>query len=174
MGIVRIGEVNGRYLSTTAIVQGDVTLGVGCNVWHHAVIRGDVAAITLGERVNVQDAAIIHCRHTIPAEIGDDVVIGHRAVVHCRRVGPRCLIGIGAIVLDDCEIGADCVIAAGSVVPPGSIVPDGRVVMGVPGRDVRAIRPAERALAADIVVRYVELARRHLAGGFPAIAFPKT
>jgi carbonic anhydrase/acetyltransferase-like protein (isoleucine patch superfamily) len=154
-------------VSETAVVEGDVRLGAEASVWHHAVIRGDVAPIRVGERTSVQDGAILHCRSGVPLEIASDVVIGHRAVVHCRRVGSRTLIGIGALVLDDSELGADCIVAAGAVVPPGTIVPDGTVLMGMPARPARSIRPEERRYILDVVARYVELARRHAAGELP-------
>jgi carbonic anhydrase/acetyltransferase-like protein (isoleucine patch superfamily) len=92
--------------------------------------------------------------------------MGHRAVFHGKSVGPGTLIGIGAIVLDDCEIGRDCLVSAGAVLSPGTCVSDGKVVMGVPGKVVREVRPAERAMIAEIVAGYLELARRHAAGEF--------
>ncbi len=155
------------FIAATAYVGGDVVLGDGCSVWHHVAIRGDVSAIRLGRRVNVQDGAIIHTRSGVPLDIEDDVSIGHRAVVHCRRVGAGTLIGIGAIVLDDAEIGRDGLVAAGAVVTPGTIVPDGKVLMGIPARVVRDTTPAEREYAARVVRSYLELSRRHAAGEFP-------
>jgi carbonic anhydrase/acetyltransferase-like protein (isoleucine patch superfamily) len=166
MGFGAIQEIDGRFLSTSAMVQGEVSLGEGTNVWHHAVIRGDVAPITVGTRANIQDATVIHCRAGVPATIGDEVVMGHRVVFHGRSAGPRTLIGIGAIVLDDCRIGQECLIAAGTVLVPGTTVPDGMMVMGTPGKVIREATPAERALAAEIAARYFELARRHAAGEF--------
>jgi carbonic anhydrase/acetyltransferase-like protein (isoleucine patch superfamily) len=133
---------------------------------HHCVLRGDVAPIRLGRRVNVQDGAVLHCNHGVPLEIGDDVIISHHAVVHCRHVGSRSLIGIRATVLDDCEIGEDCVIAASALVPPRTVVPAGSVVMGIPGKVVREIRDIERAYIQRVVADYVELARRHARGEF--------
>jgi len=126
-----------------------VTLGDGANIWHHCVLRGDVAPIRVGRRVNLQDGALLHCKHDVTLEIDDDVAIAHYAVVHCKRVGSNTLIGTRATVLDDCEIGRDCIIAAGTVVAPRTIVPDGSVVMGCPeggagdparGTRVRAVR----------------------------------
>jgi len=126
----RVGR--GVYLAETAYVGGDVTIGDACTIMHHVVIRGDVAAIRIGNRVNVQDGAVIHTETGVPLDIGDDVVIGHRAVVHCRRVGRGALIGIGAIVLDQCDVGEGAIVAAGAVVPPGMVVPPGKMAMGVP------------------------------------------
>jgi len=158
------------FIAATAYVGGDVVLGEGCSVWHHVTIRGDVSSICLGRRVNVQDGAVIHTRRGVPLGIEDDVSIGHRAVVHCRRVGAGTLIGIGAVVLDDAEIGRDCLVAAGAVVTPGTIVPDGKVLMGVPARIVRDTTAAEREYAKRVVASYLELARRHAAGEFPNAA----
>ena len=144
------------FAARSAVIVGDVRIGADSSVWHHCVLRGDVAPIRIGERVNIQDGA-------------DEVVIGHRAVVHSKRVGRRSLIGIGAAVLDDSEIGEGCLIAAGAVVPPGTIIPPRSVVMGMPGKVVRAIRDEERAYIDRVVIGYVELARRHAAGEFPPI-----
>ena len=158
------------YLAPTAFVAGDVVLGDQCSVWHHVMIRGDVAAIRIGRRVNVQDAGIIHNETGVDMEIEDDVAIGHRAVVHCKRVGRASLIGIGSIVLDRAEIGEQCIVAAGAVVPPGMIVPDGKVVMGVPAKIVRETTDAERQYHREVVERYIALGRQHAAGMYPNAA----
>jgi carbonic anhydrase/acetyltransferase-like protein (isoleucine patch superfamily) len=159
----RLGEF---YAAESAVLVGEVRIGRDSSIWHHCVVRGDVAPIGLGERVNVQDGSVLHCRLGVPLEIGDEVVIGHQAVVHCRRVGPRSLIGIRATVLDDAEVGEDCLIAAGALLPPGTVVPDGSVVMGMPGKVVRPIREEERAYIRRVWSGYLELARRHAAGEF--------
>jgi carbonic anhydrase/acetyltransferase-like protein (isoleucine patch superfamily) len=155
------------YIAPTAYVGGDVILGPDCTVMHQVVIRGDVSRITLGARVNVQDAAVIHTKTGVPLEIGDDVSIGHRAVVHCRRVGPGTLVGIGAIVLDDAEVGAGCIIAAGAVLPPGTRIPDGKVVVGIPGRVARDVTDEDRRYLAFVTQRYLTLSREHAAGRYP-------
>ena len=160
----QVGQV---FLAESAVVQGDVTLGAGVNVWHQCVLRGDVAPIRLGERVNVQDGTVLHCRSGVPLELAADVAIGHQAVVHCKSVGRRTLIGIRAVVLDDCEIGENCLIAAGALVPPGTVVPNGSVVMGIPGKVVRKIRPAEEQYVERVIETYLELARAHADGRYP-------
>ena len=162
----RIKRIGSIYAAETAVIAGDVTLGEDGNVWHHCVIRGDVAPIRIGARVNVQDGSLLHCKHDVPLEIADEVALGHHAIVHGKRVGSRSLIGIRATVLDDCEIGEDCIIAAGALLPPGTLVPDGSVVMGVPGKVVREIRDEERRYVRFVVASYVELARRHADGAF--------
>src|SRR5687768_4059159 len=161
-----ISRIGSFYAARTAVICGDVQLGTDTNVWHHTVIRGDVAPIRVGDRVNIQDGSILHCKLNVALEIADEVAIGHHAVVHCTRVGSRTLIGTRATVLDDCEVGEDCLIAAGALLPPGMIVPDGSVVMGIPGKIVRPIRDQERAYIRRVIDGYVVLAQRHVAGEF--------
>ena len=163
----RILDVGGRYVAATAIIQGDVEIGAGANIWHHVSIRGDVAPIRIGARVNIQDGCMLHCEHGVMMEIGDAVILGHHAVAHCRRIGPRTLVGTGSVVLDGVEIGEGCLIAAGSVVSPGTRVPDGSVALGTPAKVAREVRPIEREYMDDVVRRYVALAQRHVAGEFP-------
>lgn len=157
------------YLAPTAYVGGDVVLGNGCTVMHCVVIRGDIAPIRLGDHVNVQDGAVLHTPHGTPLEVGNNVGIGHRAVVHCRRIGERSLVGIGAILLDNCEVGSRCLIAAGSVVPPETIIPDDCVVMGVPGRVVRRTSESDLKIIDHVVSSYSSLGRAHAQGQFPNI-----
>lgn len=157
----RIRRVGTIFIADSAVVAGDVTFGRDCNVWHHCVIRGDVAPIRIGDRVNIQDGSLLHCKGDVPLMIADDVALGHLAIVHCTSVGTRTLIGTRATVLDDCEIGEDCLIAAGALVPPGTIVPDGKVVMGMPGKIVRDIRDEERTYIRYVIETYQRLAREH-------------
>jgi carbonic anhydrase/acetyltransferase-like protein (isoleucine patch superfamily) len=155
------------FIASTAYVGGEVTIGDECTIMHHVTIRGDVSAITIGRRVNVQDGTVIHTLTGVPLDIEDEVVIGHRAVVHCRRVGPRCLIGIGAIVLDDCEVGAGSVVAAGAVLTPGTIVPPGKLVVGIPGKVARDVTDREREYVAYALENYARLNRAHADGLYP-------
>lgn len=164
--IVRKG---GAYVADTARVVGDVTLGKDVSVWYGAVIRGDVAPITVGAGTNVQDGAILHCDTGRPLRIGANVTIGHAAVVHCEEIGDGSLIGIAARVLAGARVGKGCLVAAGAVVPPGLVVPDGMVVMGLPGRIVRAVSTKERAYLAEVPPGYAALAKRH-ADGLPGVA----
>ena len=160
------------YLAPTAYVGGDVTLGAQCTIMHHAVIRGDMSPIRIGARVNLQDGVIVHTDEGVPIDIEDDVGVGHRAVVHCRRVGARTLIGIGAILLDESEIGSRCIIAAGALVAPRTLIPDGSVVMGVPGRVVRQVTERDLAAIDHVVHSYLEIGPRHAAGWYPNQAHP--
>jgi len=157
------------YIAPTSYVGGDVVIGDQSTVMHHVMIRGDIAPIRIGARVNVQDGVIIHTPRGTPLDIADDVGIGHRAIIHCRRIGPRTLIGMGAILLDDCEIGSRCIIAAGTVLTPKTLVPDGSVVMGMPGRVVRKVTDRDLQSIDHVVQSYLELGRLHAAGQFPNI-----
>lgn len=167
-GIIHPTLGRGVYIAPTAYVGGDVTLGDECTIMHHVVIRGDVSAIRIGLRVNVQDGSVVHTKGGTPLDIADDVAIGHLACVHCRRVGPRSLIGIHSCVLDDAEIGADCIVAAAALVPPGMIVPDGKVVAGLPARIVRDVTDDDRRYIRYVVENYRKLGREHAAGRYPS------
>ncbi|HET6252334.1 MAG TPA: gamma carbonic anhydrase family protein [Tepidisphaeraceae bacterium] len=156
-------KTTGNYfVANNATIMGDVTIGELASFWFNAVVRGDVAPITIGRRVNVQDGACIHCDAGIPNTIEDDVTIGHRAVVHGTFVGRGSLIGIGAILLGRSRVGKECLIGAGPVVPPGMEVPDGSVVMGVPGRITRPVSEKNLQYMRWLPGHYVELAEKCL------------
>jgi len=152
------------YFAHNATVVGDVTVGQHASFWFNAVVRGDVAPVTIGRRVNVQDGARIHCDTGIANVIEDDVTIGHGAIVHGAFVGAGSLIGMGATLLGRTKIGRECLVAAGAVVPPGLEVPDGMVVMGVPGKIVRPVKEEELSYMRWLVPHYVELAEKYAAG----------
>lgn len=160
------------YIAPTSYVGGDVVIGDQSTVMHHVMIRGDIAPIRIGARVNVQDGTIVHTPQGTPLDIADDVGIGHRAIVHCRCIGSRSLIGMGAILLDHCEIGSRCIIAAGTVLSPKTIVPDGSVVMGIPGKIVREVTDRDLKTIDHVIQSYLELGRLHAAGRFPNILGP--
>jgi carbonic anhydrase/acetyltransferase-like protein (isoleucine patch superfamily) len=152
------------WIAPTAVVLGDVHLCPGVNIWYSAVVRGDVAPITLGESVNLQDGVIVHCVYDVPQVIDDRVVVGHAVVIHGRRIRRDTLVGIGAIVLSGCDVGEECVIAAGAVVPPNSIIPARSMVVGVPGKVVRGVTDEEVERTRSICRRYRELAERYASG----------
>ncbi|HEY7116485.1 MAG TPA: gamma carbonic anhydrase family protein [Tepidisphaeraceae bacterium] len=153
----------GNYFRAhNATIVGDVTIGELASFWFNAVVRGDVAAVTIGRRTNVQDCAVVHCDSGVPNHIGDDVVIGHGAIVHGARVGDRCVIGMGATLLSQTSLGNDVFVAAGAVVPPGLVVPDGMMVMGVPGKIVRPVKDKEHEYMRWLVPHYVELAEQYV------------
>src|SRR4029077_14631290 len=133
------------FIAPTAVLIGDVTVEAGASVWFGAVIRGDVAPIRIGARSNVQDNCVLHADVGIPCKIGADCTLGHGAVVHGATIGEHTLIGMRATVLNSAEVGAECILAAGTVVPEGKRIESGQLVMGLPGKVVRAITAARRA-----------------------------
>ncbi len=162
-------KLPGNYVvAPTSIIVGDVQIGELCSFWFGAIVRGDVAPIILGKRVNVQDNAVIHCDSGAPNVIEDDVTIGHGAIVHGAHIGRGTLIGMGAKVLGQTRIGAECLIAAGAVVSPGTIVPDGMVVIGVPGKIVRPVKEEELKYMQWLTGHYVDLAEKYVKEGFVA------
>jgi carbonic anhydrase/acetyltransferase-like protein (isoleucine patch superfamily) len=148
-------------------VVGDVTLGPRASVWYGAVLRGDMAAIIVGEASNLQDGTIVHVDEGKPARIGARVGVGHRAILHACTVADDCLIGMGSILLNDVVIGAGSVVAAGAVVREGMVVPPGSLVMGVPARVARPVDDRLRARIRGTWEHYVSEAARHRAGVFP-------
>jgi carbonic anhydrase/acetyltransferase-like protein (isoleucine patch superfamily) len=152
------------FIASNATLVGDVAIGEFSSFWFNAVVRGDVAAVKIGRRTNVQDCAVVHCDTDVPNEIGDDVTIGHGAIVHGMSVGNGSLIGMGSTLLSRSKIGNECLIAAGAVVPPDLVVPDRMVVMGVPGKIVRAIKEDELKYMRWLTEHYVELAQKYVAG----------
>ena len=155
------------FIHPLAVVLGDVTLGERVSVWPTAVIRGDTASITIGAESNVQDGTVIHVDHGVPTTIGARVGIGHRAIVHGATVGDDSLIGMGAILLNRVEVGSGSIVGAGALCPEGMRIPPGSLVLGVPGRVVRQVTPAERERIAATVRSYLELQERHRRGGVP-------
>ena len=130
------------WLAETATVIGDVIMGYQCSVWYNAVIRGDVNSIRIGDRVNIQDNAVIHCTYEQAATvIGNDVSIGHAALVHGCTIEDKVLIGMGSIVMDHCVVKSGSIIAAGAVLLEGTIVESGCVYAGVPAKKVKEISP---------------------------------
>lgn len=130
------------FVAPNATIVGDVVMGSSCSIWFNAVIRGDVNAIRIGERVNIQDNAVIHCTYEKNATvIGNNVSIGHSAIVHGCTIEDNVLIGMGAIVMDRAVVGSYSIIAAGAVVLEGTIIPPGSVYAGVPAKKVKDVSP---------------------------------
>jgi carbonic anhydrase/acetyltransferase-like protein (isoleucine patch superfamily) len=128
------------WFAETATVIGNVTMGNDCTVWYNAVIRGDVHYIKLGNKVNVQDGACIHCTYEkYPTVIGNNVSIGHHAIVHGCTIEDNVLIGMGAIVMDNCVIEKNSIVAAGAIVSEGTRVPSGTIYAGVPARLLKEV-----------------------------------
>lgn len=157
------------FIAPGAVVLGDVTLGPQASVWYGCVLRGDMAPIVVGPATNVQDGAIVHVDAGRPAWIGARVGIGHRAVIHGCEIEDECLIGMGSILLNRVRIGTGSVVAAGAVMTEGTVVPPGSLVMGVPGKVVRAVDATLRERIAHTWRHYVSEAARHRAGAYPVV-----
>ncbi|UNY99236.1 gamma carbonic anhydrase family protein [Zhouia spongiae] len=145
-----IKKINGKepqmgtncYIAENAVVAGDVVMGNDCSIWFNAVIRGDVHYIKMGNKVNVQDGAVIHCTYQKhPTDIGNNVSIGHNAIVHGCTIHDNVLIGMGSIVMDNCIVESNSIIAAGAVVTQNTIVESGSIYAGVPARKVKEVSP---------------------------------
>ena len=143
-----IRSVNGKtpiipndcFIAENATIVGEVTLGKQCSVWFNAVIRGDVHFIKIGNKVNIQDGAVIHATYkTSPTTIGNNVSIGHNAIVHGCTIKDNVLIGMGSIVMDDCLIESNSIIAAGAVVTKNTHVESGSIYAGVPAKKVKDV-----------------------------------
>jgi carbonic anhydrase/acetyltransferase-like protein (isoleucine patch superfamily) len=130
------------FVAPNATIVGDVTMGSDCSIWFNAVIRGDVNKIRMGNKVNIQDGACIHCTFEKTETIlGNSVSVGHNAIVHGCVIEDNVLIGMGAIVMDNAHIGTGSIIAAGAVVLEGTIVPPGSIFAGVPAKKVKEVSP---------------------------------
>jgi carbonic anhydrase/acetyltransferase-like protein (isoleucine patch superfamily) len=150
---------SGCYLAENAVITGDVVMGERCSVWFGVVIRGDVNTIRMGDKVNIQDGAVVHCSYMKAATvIGNNVSVGHRAIVHGCTIGDNVLIGMGAIVMDHAVIGSNSIIAAGAVVTEKTVVEPGSLYAGVPARKIKDLdaRHTEELIAriADNYVMY--------------------
>ncbi len=158
---------NDAFIAPGAVLVGDVVVESGASVWYGCVLRGDVARITLGPRVNLQDGCIVHADYGLPQVIEEGVVVGHAAVLHGKRIGRDTLVGIGARLLAGSEIGEECVIAAGCVVTEHRGIPPRSVVMGIPGKVIREVTAEELERTRRINAHYLELARQYASGAFP-------
>jgi len=128
------------YIVESALVIGDVTIGAESSIWFNAVIRGDVNYIKIGKRTNIQDGCVLHvAREKYPLIIGDEVTVGHNATLHACTIESRCLIGMGATVMDGSNIGENCIIGAGSLVTPNTVIEPGNMVMGSPAKVKRIL-----------------------------------
>lgn len=151
------------YIDEQATIIGDVTVGKDSALWPHAVARGDISSITIGERTNIQDGAILHVTHASeyseehPLKLGDDVTIGHSAVLHACTIFDRSLIGMGSVILDGAIINSDCMIAAGSLVGPGKNIESGYLYVGSPVKQVRKLTDKERDFLLYSAKSYVDL-----------------
>jgi len=133
---------NDCYLAENATVVGDVIMGDQCSVWFNAVVRGDVNSIRIGNKVNIQDGAVLHCTYEkTKVVLGNNVSIGHNALVHGCTVEDNVLIGMGAIVMDNCHIASNCIIAAGAVLLENTTTESWSIYAGVPAKKVKTLSP---------------------------------
>lgn len=157
------------FIDESAVVIGDVTIGNDVSIWPMTVIRGDVESITIGEGTNVQDGSVLHVSHAgkfstqgHPLRIGNYVTIGHKAVVHACTIGDYCLIGIGAIIMDDAVIEDFVMLGAGSLVAPGKRLESGYLYVGSPAKQVRPLKEAEKEFLQYSAEHYIHLKNEHL------------
>jgi carbonic anhydrase/acetyltransferase-like protein (isoleucine patch superfamily) len=154
------------FIAPGAIVLGDVTLGEHASIWYTAVLRGDMAPISIGDDTNIQDGTIVHVDEGAPCRIGCRVGVGHRVILHGCTVEDDCLIGMGSVLLNDVHVGSGSVVAAGAVVPEGMRIPPGSLVMGVPGRIVRPVDAALTQRIEGTWRHYVAQAEQHRKGAW--------
>jgi len=132
---------SGCFIAPGAEIIGDVVIWEGSSVWFNATIRADLHSVRIGRNVSVQDNCSVHVSRDDPAEIGDDVVVGHGAIVHGAKVGSNTIVGMGAILLSGSVVGKNCIIGAGSVLTEGAIIPDNSIALGTPCKVVKSATP---------------------------------
>lgn len=151
------------FIEETGVVIGDVVMGESCSVWFHAVIRGDVNYIRIGDRTNVQDLCMLHVTHdTHPLIIGNEVTIGHNVVLHGCTIKDRILVGMGAIIMDGAIIGEDSVVGAGALITEGTVVPPKSLILGSPAKVKRPVTENELAWIKESAENYVKYARQYM------------
>jgi len=144
------------FIAESCILRGDISIGAESSLWFHTVARGDVATVRVGERSNIQDGGILHVDPGCPVEIGNDVTVGHSAIVHGARIADEVLIAMRATILSGAVIGRHCIVGAGAVVTENAVIPEGSLVLGIPGKVVRKLKPGE-------IERILENARSYVA-----------
>jgi len=144
------------FIAESCVLRGDVSVGAGSSLWFHTVARGDIAPVRIGERSNVQDGCVLHVDVGCPVEIGNDVTLGHGAIVHGARIADEVLIAMRATILSGAVIGRHCIVGAGAVVIENAVIPEGSLVLGIPGKVVRKLKPEE-------IERVLENARSYVA-----------
>ena len=144
-----------------AQVIGDVELGEDVSIWHGAVVRGDTDSITIGNRSNVQDNCVVHCKKGFPVEIGENVSVGHGAVVHGCKLDDNVLIGMNATVLNGAHISRNSIVGAGAVVSEGKEFPEGSLILGVPAKAVKEVSPQQIEMIQNNADNYVRLSKQY-------------
>jgi len=148
------------------VITGDVEIGPEASIWFGAVVRGDVGPVSIGARTNIQDLCMLHeTLGRTQCIIEDEVTVGHRAVIHGALLKRRCLVGMGAVVMDEAVVGENAMVGAGAVVPEGMHIPDGHLAMGVPAKVVRPLVDVEIEALALSAEHYVQYAKEYLKNG---------
>lgn len=142
-----------------AVVYGDIHIGEESSIWYNAVVRGDGGPISIGKNSNIQDNCTVHLDKGGRVSIGDYVTIGHGAIVHGCQIGNRCLIGMGAIILNGAVIGDDCIIGAGTLITQNIVIPAGSMVVGSPGKIIRQVTEEEKENVLHNAEHYVKLSK---------------
>jgi carbonic anhydrase/acetyltransferase-like protein (isoleucine patch superfamily) len=158
------------WVDDSAVVIGQVRIGADSSVWPLTAVRGDINAITIGTRSNIQDGSVLHVTHDseyapggFALSIGDDVTIGHKVILHACTIGNRCLVGMGSTVLDGVVFEDEVMLGAHSLVSPGKVLESGYLYLGAPARKARALTDKERAFLRYSATHYVELKNRYCA-----------
>ena len=150
------------YISESVDLIGDVTLGENVSLWFGTVVRGDMHHITIGARSNIQDNSVIHVTTDIsPTRIGEEVTVGHNAIIHGATIEDRCLIGMGAIIMDDVVVGEGSIVGAGAVVPPNMIIPPRSLVVGLPAKIVRQTTDEELKMIIERAQHYIDFSQEY-------------
>ncbi|MDR0997027.1 MAG: gamma carbonic anhydrase family protein [Zoogloeaceae bacterium] len=152
------------WIAPNAAVIGDVRLGQDASIWFGATLRGDNEPIMIGEAANIQDNSVLHTDPGAPLTIGARTTVGHLVMLHGATIGEECLIGIGSVLLNHCEIGARSIVGAGTLIPEGKRFPEGVLILGRPGKIVRELTAEEIAFLPESARKYVNNARRFAAG----------
>jgi len=150
------------FIAHDADIIGRVTLGDDASVFFHCVLRGDINAIEIGARSNIQDHTVVHLASDKPTIVGEDVSVGHRCILHACTVKDRVLVGMGSILMDDVVVGEDSVIGAGSLLPKGKTYPPGSLIVGSPARVVRQLTEEEKQGIAALAKKYVGVKNEYL------------
>lgn len=149
------------WVAPNATLIGDVTLGSQASVWWNAVVRADQAPIEIGARTNIQDGAVLHTDEGVPFVLGMGITVGHQAMLHGCTIGDNCLVGIGAVLLNRCVIGKNSLVGANTLIPEGKTFPEGVLIVGSPGKVVRALTEAEVMMLTFSAQHYVENGQRY-------------
>lgn len=161
LGERRLETRGDYYIADNATVIGSVVLEHNASIWFNVVVRADNDVITIGENSNIQDGSVLHTDHGMPLLIGRNVTVGHKVMLHGCTIGDGSLIGINAVILNGAIIGRGCVIGANALIPEGKVIPDGSLVMGSPGKVVKEVSEAQRAILEMSALHYVENFKRY-------------